>query len=200
MALDRGALAGVAAPVVWLGGALVMSHAERQFMNELGWDVWPSGLSLGPHGWGQILVFLAFAALYIVFALRVATKATWSRLARWGARLLLIGACITPLLAFKTDPMGHSISWHGALHAAGYVALMVSMLIAFVTLLPGLVRRRGSGWRFAPAALLLIPFAWVAPNDEARANYLFFAVPFVVLTAVAIVLAADHEHPEPETT
>jgi hypothetical protein len=193
MTRGRAALAGPAASIVFLGGALVMSYAQRQFMNELGWDVWPSGLALGPHGWGQILVFLVFAALYIAFARHAVGQATWSRSARWGARLLLVGACITPLLAFKTDPTGHSISWHGALHAAGYVALVLSMLIAFVTLLPGLVRRRASGWRLAPVALLLIPFAWVAPNDEAQANYLFFAVPFTVLTAMAIVLASDRE-------
>ena len=33
------------------------------------------------------------------------------------------------------------MTWHGALHAAGYVALMISMLVAFISLYPGLIRR-----------------------------------------------------------
>lgn len=191
MAVDRTALSGVAAPVVWLGGALVMSYDERKFMDRLGWDVWPSGLALGPHGWGQIVVFLVFAGLYVAFARYVVARATWSRLARWGARSMLVGASLTPLLAFKTDPMNNDMTWHGALHATGYVALMLSLLTAFVTVLPGLIRRRPPGWRLAPIAVLLIPFAWLAPTQEATANYLFFAVPLAVLAALALVLASD---------
>lgn len=181
-------LAGVLAPVVWLGGSLVMSYDERAFMSRLGWDVWPSGLSLGPDGWGQIAIFLVFACLHIAFLAQVVAKARWSRLSRWGSRLALVAACITPLLAFKTDPMNTNMTWHGALHAAGYLALLLSMLMLFVTVLPGLVRRAGRSWRLAPAALLLLPFAWAAPNSMVTTNYLFFAVPFTLLTATALVL------------
>jgi hypothetical protein len=46
-----------------------MGFAEQDFMeHDLGWDVWPSGLALGPHGWGQIVVFVLFVAAYLTFA------------------------------------------------------------------------------------------------------------------------------------
>lgn len=180
--------AGVAAPVVWLGGSVAMSYDERAFMDRLGWDIWPSGLSLGPDGWGQIVVFLVFAALYIAFALALRAVARWSRLARGGARLVAVLAFVTPLLAFRTDRPQDGMSWHGVLHAAGYVALMLSLLLIVVTVLPGLVRRRPTELRWAALAGLLIPFAWAAPNAEATSNYLFFAIPFTLLAAVAVLL------------
>lgn len=186
---------GAVAPVVWLGGAVAMSYDERAFMNRLGWDVWPSGLALGPDGWVQILIFLTFAALYIAFALSVRVVATWSRLARLGGRLLLGLACVTPLLAFRTDPPTHDITWHGALHATGYVGLMLSLLVAAVTLLPGLVRRRISELKWAAPALLLVPFAWTAPNDKATSNYLFFAIPMTLLAALALMLTRVERPP-----
>jgi hypothetical protein len=202
-----GAWAGVAAPVVWLGGALVMSHVDQHFMDQLGWDVWPSGLALGPHGWGQVVIFLVFAAVYAAFAVQVSRSCRWSRLARWGGRLMVVGACLSPFLAFKTDPPGAQMTWHGALHAAGYVTLMVSMLVAFVSVYPGLIRRTSpQAWRVAPLALLLVPPAWLAPNSTATSSYLFFAVPFTLLAALALVLTtmqaspADVEPEVPEKT
>jgi hypothetical protein len=179
---------GVAAPMVWLGGALLMSHAERDFMQELGWDVWPSGLALGPYGAGQIVVFLVFAGLYIAFAAYAARVATWSRLARSGSRVALAGAVLTPLLAFHTNPPGQDATWHGTLHALGYFALMVSLLVALVTVLAGLLRREPRGWRCAPAALALVPFAWLAPNAAVTRSYLGSALPFTLLAALALVL------------
>ena len=185
---DELAWTGVAAPTVWLGGALVMSHVERDFMRELGWDAWPSGLALGPHGAGQVLVFLVFAGLYTTFAVHAARVATWSRLARFGSRAALAGAVLTPLLAFQTDPPGRDATWHGVLHAVGYFALVASVLIALVTLSPGLLRREPRAWRSAPAALALVPLALLAPNATVRSSYLVFAVPFTLLAALALAL------------
>ena len=184
----RAALAGILAPVVVLGGSLVLSHAQRSFMDELGWDVWPSGLALGPHGWGAIAVFLGFAALYIAFLLGVCSLASWSRRARRGSRVALTLGAGTALLPFNTDRPGADMSWHGALHGAGYLALLASLLVLFVTVLPGLIRRGGRAWRATPGALLLIPFAWTGPNETVTSNYLFFALPFTLLAAMAIVL------------
>lgn len=191
---DELAWTGVAAPTVWLGGALVMSYIERDFMQDLGWDVWPSGLALGPYGAGQVLVFLVFASLYTAFAAYAVRVATWSRFARFGSRAALAGAVLTPLLAFQTDPPGSDATWHGVLHAVGYLALMVSLLIATVTLSPGLLRREIRAWRSAPAALALIPFAWLAPNATVTNGYLFFAVPFTLLAALALALRGSRRH------
>lgn len=188
--MDRRALwAGAAAPAVWQGGALLMSYDERAFMDRLGWDVWPSGLALGPDGWGQILVFLVFAGLYVAFAMAALAVVRWSRPARWGARVFAGLALLTPLLAFRTDPPGRDMTWHGALHAIGYVALVLTLLTAVVTVLPGLVRRRAADLRWAAFALLLIPFAWLAPNAKATSGYLFFAIPMTLLAVLAVLLA-----------
>ena len=184
-----GAAAGVAAPVVWLGGALVLSHIQRRFMDGLGWDVWPSGLALGPHGWGQVVVFLVFAALYVVFALALSRRSRWSRVSLWGGRLFVVLAVLTPLLAFPTDRIGAPVTWHGALHAVGYVALMLSILVAVVALLPGLARRsRRHDWRLAPLALLILPAVSLMPDSGAASSYLFFALPFVPIMALALVM------------
>lgn len=157
-------------------------------MQELGWDVWPSGLALGPYGAGQVLVFLVFAGLYTVFAAYAVRVATWSRLARFGSRATLSGAVLTPLLAFHTDPPGGPVTWHGVLHALGYFALVASLLVALATLSPGLLRRDPRAWRSAPAALAIVPLAWLAPNATVTRSYLLFAVPFTLLTALALVL------------
>ena len=197
VAKDELAWTGVAAPAVWLGGALVMSHVQRDFMQELGWDVWPSGLALGPYGAGQVLVFLVFAGLYLAFAACAVRVATWSRLARFGSRAALAGAVLTPLLAFHTDAPGHDATWHGVLHAVGYFGLVASMLVALVTLSPGLLRRAPRAWRSAPAALVLVPFAWLAPNATVTRSYLLFAVPFTLLAALALALGHCGRPPAP---
>jgi len=50
-------------------------------------------------------------------------------------------------------------------------------------------QERVIAWRTAPLALLLLPPAWLAPNDTATSSYLFFAVPFTLLAGLALVLA-----------
>jgi hypothetical protein len=173
---------------VWLLGALLVSWVERDYMDRLGWDVWPSGLALGPQGWLQILVFLTFAAAMIVFAFAVRALAL-PRLGRWGSRVLLVAALITPLLAFRTDPPGDPMTWHGALHATGYVVLMLGLLASYALLLPGILRRaRGRQWGWAALALLLVPPGFLMPTSTGTSGYLFFAVPFVPLAAAALML------------
>jgi hypothetical protein len=58
---------GVLGPLVFLVGVILVSWSERDFMAELGWDQWPSGTALGPHGWATVLVFLLTGACQITF-------------------------------------------------------------------------------------------------------------------------------------
>lgn len=184
--------AGVLAPVVWLGGAGLMSFAEQDFMeHDLGWDVWPSGLALGPHGWGQIVVFVLFVAAYLVFATALLSR-SWSRPGRWGARVFAVGAVLAVGLPFRTDRPDTDITWHGTLHAVGYVGMMLTLLCSALLMLPGLVRSSApTQWRLTPLALLLLPPAWALPAPEATTNYLFFAIPFTLLAVLALRLAGD---------
>lgn len=193
----RWVAAGFAASAVWLLGALAMSWLERDFMAGLGWDVWPSGLALGPWGWLQIVVFLVFAATLIGYA--------WSlrgvelpRVARWGSRILLAGAVISPLLAFRTDPPDHGVTWHGALHATGYLAMMLGLLVSLLLLLPFAVRRAGARqWAVAALALLLLPPAALMPPEAGAGQYLFFAVPMTLLSVQSLLLWASGRIAEP---
>ena len=189
--------AGFAASAVWLLGALAMSRLERHFMAGLGWDVWPSGLALGPWGWLQIVVFLVFAVTLIGYA--------WSlrgvelpRVARWGSRLLLAGAVVSPLLAFRTDPPGHGTTWHGALHATGYLAMMLGLLVSLLLVLPVAVRRAGARqWAVAALAMLLLPPAALMPAEAGAGQYLFFAVPMTLLSVQSLLLWASEPIAQP---
>src|SRR5688500_16686335 len=70
-ALRNGMIAGALAPFVFLLGAVGISWIEEDFMGRLGWDEWPSGLSLGPNGWLQIINFIVLGVLLIAFVLAV---------------------------------------------------------------------------------------------------------------------------------
>lgn len=180
--------AGYVAASVWLLGALSMSRVERGFMGGLGWDVWPSGLALGPWGWLQVVVFLAFAAALITFAWTL-VRIELPRVARWGSRVLFVGAVISPLLAFRTDPPGHTTTWHGALHAVGYLAMMLGVLVSLLLVLPVAVRRaEPRQWAVAALALLLLPPAALMPEEAGSGQYLFFAVPMVLLSVESLLL------------
>ena len=191
---DKRVWAGVAAPVVWLAGAAVMSFVEEDFMtHDLGWDVWPSGLALGPHGWGQILVFVLFDLAYLTFA---AFLLAWSptRWTTWAARVFSVGAVLALGLPFRTDRPDADVTWHGVLHAVGYAGMMLTLLVALLMLYPAVVRgSTGRSWGLAPFALLLLPPAWLLPDPEATSNYLFFAAPFTLLAALALRLARGQE-------
>jgi hypothetical protein len=61
-------------------------------------------------------------------------------------------------------------------------------------LYPAVVRgSTGRSWALAPFALLLLPPAWLLPDPEATSNYLFFAVPFTLLAALALRLVRGHK-------
>jgi hypothetical protein len=45
------AMAGLISSPLFLTTALILSLAQSEFMRALGWEVWPSGLALGPYGW-----------------------------------------------------------------------------------------------------------------------------------------------------
>ena len=182
--------AGIAAAAVWLLGALLASLLQRDFMDRLGWDVWPSGLALGPWGWLQAAVFLAFSAALLAFGVEL-RGLPLSAPGRWGSRLLLMAAAASLLLVFRTDPPGQPTTWHGALHAAGYLVMMPGLVVSLLLVLPGVVRRtRPRHWPVAALSLLLLPPALAMPTAAGRNSYLFFAVPFVALAAEALLLAS----------
>lgn len=173
---------GVLAPLVFLVGVVLVSWSERDFMAELGWDQWPSGTALGPHGWATVLTFLLTGACMAAFAIALLGQAGDSRVRRVGAGLLLLSGLGMALLAFKTNAEGTEETWHAVVHVVAYFTFFFSLLLAYVFLVWGSwARFPRSSWRYAPLSLVPLVGALVLPDGLNPGNYLFFAILFVPL-------------------
>jgi hypothetical protein len=187
----RGALIGVAGPLVFLLGVVLVSWSERDFMAELGWEHWPSGTALGPNGWATVLVFLLTGLCMMTFALTLWAQAGKSAVRKLGAGLLLISGFGMAMLAFKTNHPDSDVNWHAAIHVAAYFTFLVSLLLAYVLLAWGSWNRLDrASWRYAPLALVPWLGVFLLPEGLTGSNYMFFAVLFTPLLVLAIRVLA----------
>jgi hypothetical protein len=192
----RGALLGVAGPLVFLVGVVLVSWSERDFMAVLGWNNWPSGTALGPHGWATVLVFILTGLCQIAFALSLLRQAGKSVVRKLGAGLLLLSGFGMAMLAFKTNHPDSDVTWHGHIHAAAYFTFFFSLLLAYVVLTLGSWKRLDrSSWKYAPLALLPWLGIFLLPDGLKASNYLFFAVLFTPLLILAIRVLATGRWP-----
>lgn len=183
----RGALLGVGGPLLFLTGVVLVSWSERDFMADLGWEHWPSGTALGPHGWATVLVFLLTGLCQIGFALALLTEATRSRVRKLGAGLLLVSGIGMAMLAFKTNHPDSDVNWHASIHVAAYFTFFLGLLLAYVVLTWGSWNRLDrSSWRYAPLALVPWLGVFALPDGLKQSNYMFFAVLFTPLLILAI--------------
>ena len=187
----RGALVGAAGPLVFLVGVVLVSWSERDFMAVLGWNNWPSGTALGPHGWATVLVFLLTGLCQMTFALSLLVQAGKSAVRKLGASFLLVSGFGMAMLAFKTNHPDSDVTWHAAVHVAAYFTFFVSLLLAYVVLTWGSWNRLDrSSWRYAPLALLPWLGIFLLPEGLKASNYLFFAILFSPLLILAIRVLA----------
>lgn len=187
----RGAMMGIVAPLFFLVGVVVISWIERDFMNDLGWDVWPSGTALGPYGWAAILIFSITGLCQMAFALTLLTQAGDRLVRKVGAGLLLVSGFGMAMLAFKTDPPDADATWHGILHFAAYLTFFLGLLFAYVVLAWGSWNRLDrSSWRYAPLALLSWLGMFVLPDGLDASGYLFFALLLTPLLILAMRVLA----------
>lgn len=183
----RGALLGLGGPLLFLIGVVLVSWSERDFMVELGWEHWPSGTALGPHGWATVLVFLLTGFCQIAFAFALLRQAGTSRVRRLGAGLLLVSGFGMAMLAFKTNHPDSDVNWHASIHVAAYFTFFLGLLLAYVLLTWGSWNRFDrSSWRYASLALVPWLGVFVLPDGLKQSNYLFFAVLFTPLLILAI--------------
>ena len=94
---------------------------------------WPSGLALGPLGWLQVLNFAFFGLTLIAFALGLRRGVASSGRLSWaGPTLLVVAGVALVLAAFRTDPhlMQGPQTWHGAIHLAAFLLLVLSFLLS----------------------------------------------------------------------
>jgi MFS superfamily sulfate permease-like transporter len=187
-----GGVAGAVAPFLFLLGAIGISWLEEDFMERLGWEVWPSGLALGPHGWLQTANFAVFGVLILLFALAVRALPPRNRWQRAAPVLVGVAGAAAVGLVFETDPPDVEETWHGLAHGLAYLTWLGAIVLAYPLVW---WRVRGHpAWREAPRwpsalALLLFPPALLLPSDESSGNYLFFAAVLTPLAAIGIRLA-----------
>jgi hypothetical membrane protein len=183
----RLALLGAAGPLIFLAGVILVSWAERDFMAELGWDQWPSGTALGPHGWITVVVFLLTGLCQIAFGATLFAQAGEARVRQLGPAVLMLSGLGMAVLAFKTDPEDADQTWHGLLHVIGYMTFFFALLLAYVLLAWASWNRLDrSTWKYAPLALVPWLGALVLPDGLEAGNYLFFAVLFTPLQILAL--------------
>lgn len=189
--LRAGAIAGAVAPFVFLLGTVAISWLETDFMDRLGWEVWPSGLALGPHGWLQIVNFVALGVLLLAFAVAVRAVPAQRGWTKAAPALLGLAGVAAVMLVFKTDPPDQDETWHGLIHGWSYVVWLVSLVISYP--ITWWRVRRHAVWRTSPwpsvLALLLFPPVLLLPDSESAGNYVFFAVVLTPLAAIAIRMA-----------
>ena len=192
---------GVAGPLIFLIGVILVSWSERDFMAELGWDQWPSGTALGPNGWGTVLTFFVTGLCQIAFGSALLAQAGGGRVRRVGAILLIVSGLGMAVLAFKTDALGSDETWHGRLHVIGYFTFFFSLLVSYLFLAWGSWGRLSrASWRYAPLALVPLLGAFALPDGLDPGNYIFFAVLLAPLLVLAIRVVSDGGWPATRAT
>ncbi len=194
----NGGLAGMVGPVIFALVVVVLTVLQYDFMVGLGWDPlgvtdvpWPSALALGPYGFLQVLNFVFFGVMLMVFAAGLQRGVVPSSRTSWvGPACLVVAGIASVLLGFKTDPhtSTEAHTWHGFIHLGAFLLLGLSLLAAMLFLWRRLEKDpswRGYGWySLASAALALVLF--FVPGQAA--GYLFFAVLLAWVEVVAIRL------------
>ena len=203
MSERNGSLAGMVGPAVFAFVVIVLTVLQYDFMVGIGWspmgvsDVpWPSALALGPYGWLQVLNFVFFGVVLIVFAAGLQQGITASSRVSWvGPALLIVAGIALVFLAFKTDPHGSAdtYTWHGYIHLLAFLMLGVSFLLSLLFLWRRMARDplwRGYGpYSLVSAVVALLLF--FVPGQIAV--YLFFAVLLAWVEVVAIHLRSVAE-------
>jgi len=146
------AVAGMVGPALFATTLLVLTVVNYDFMLGIGWrplrdpaGAWPSGLTLGPHGWAQVLNFLISGLLLAVFAVGLHLGTTGG--SRVGPALLFVAGVAMALMGFETDPIQRTgpRTLHGLVHDLAFVVFVLALLPAFFFLWQRL--RKDALWR-----------------------------------------------------
>ena len=152
MTVRVAAVAGMVGPALFATILLVLTVVNYDFMLGIGWrplrdpaGAWPSGLTLGPHGWAQVLNFLISGLLLAVFAVGLHLGTTGG--SRVGPALLFVAGVAMALMGFETDPIQRTgpRTLHGLVHDLAFVVFVLALLPAFFFLWQRL--RKDALWR-----------------------------------------------------
>lgn len=190
----RAARAGIVAGPLFLGGVVLLTWWEHDYLHSVGWTVlddndvpWPSGLALAEHGWVQVLNFAVTGLLLLFFvrALRLELPARFS--ARVASALLTVMAVALTAAAAPTDRDFTSApsTWHGWTHGISFIVIVLCSVLA--PLFTGRALRGEARWRPLAAASaavgLVCAVSLFLPSQVGF--YLFLVTLFGWLTALA---------------
>jgi Protein of unknown function (DUF998) len=127
------ALAGMAAPPLFIAGLVVITWASWDYLTGLGFSLtdhgdsaWPSGLAQGPVGWAQVVNYAAYGALLAAFVHGFRCQLRGRRWGPTASVMLTLMSLGWLLVAFPEDgpPFGEPSTWTGYLHGVGLVLLV----------------------------------------------------------------------------
>ena len=194
MTVRVAAVAGMVGPALFATILLVLTVVNFDFMLGIGWrplrdpaGAWPSGLTLGPHGWAQVLNFLISGLLLAVFAvgLHLGTRGG----SRAGPALLFVAGVAISLMGFETDPIQRTgpRTLHGLVHDLAFVVFVLALLPAFFFLWQRF--RKDPLWRdhahYTLATGIIATFLLLLPGV---AYYLFIVVALAWFEVTAVRL------------
>lgn len=194
------ALAGAFAPLVFFVGLDVASRSQVDFMEEVGWRVWPHGLSLGPHGWLYATSAVALGVLLLAFAPGV-YAVTGNRKVRLAAGLFAVAGLGALLMSGKTELKRNGThletanpfnadTWQARLSGIGFLVLLVTLVAAYFFFWFGI--RREQAWRptrrYSLFGLVLLLPALALPAVRPLGGYIFLTIVLMPLTIFGVRL------------
>lgn len=133
-----------------------------------------SELSLGPHGWIQILSFLVTGALILVFGRGVAVQFKIGAASRAGPILVrIIGVRLLVSGPFTTDPsaMFDQVSWHGMVHGVSgalvFSSAPVTCFVFYRRFRADPAWRPLAGWTLSAGIVLVLGVAALRLSQQA---------------------------------
>ena len=200
------ALAGIAAPLIFLAGIILATWLAWDYLHARGWSVldqgdvpWPSGTALAEHGWVQSANFALTGTLLFLFV-RTMRREFRRRIAgRIAGTLLTVLAVALALSAFNTDrAFGDAPStWNGWVHALAFFAIMLSSLIGMPA--TALALRGNERWRGFPlgavCVALLIPVGFAIPGGAGFYLFLLALFGWFELAALRLWKLSRRETP-----
>jgi hypothetical protein len=188
-----GAVAGMVGAVLFAVVLLALTVIDYHFLLGIGWrpladpaGAWPSGLTLGPHGWAQTASFVVSGLLLMIFAAGLHLGAAGGCGSRVGPAFLFVAGAAMALMGFETDPIRRTgpRTLHGWVHDLAFVLFVLVLLPAFFFLWRRF--REDALWqghaRYTLATGVIATLLLILPGV---AYYLFLAVVLVWISTTS---------------
>jgi len=198
------ARAGLVAPPLFAMGLVALTLLQWDYLRDLGFSwtnhgdsAWPSGRARGPVGFGQVVNFLVFGILLLLFFSGLGREVRSGDRGRIASMLLIAFGASWLLVAFPEDgpPFGEPSTWSGYLHGLGFLGVVVSSVAAMTA--TGRALRHRDEWRgFTTGSLLaavgvfffLFVLVFALELATTVGIYGFFTVVLVWVEALALRL------------